>query len=246
MTATLANLRDWFVFADPDPRAETLLFCLPFAGGGASGYRQWVTQFGPEVGVVPVQLPGRESRGTEPPGFDVAEVTDVILARADRPFALYGHSMGAVLAFEITLETQRRGGPRPVHLYLGAGCPADGTETFSQAHTLPDDEFVSLLCRLGGMPPGLLDVPALRELALPVLRADFGWAASWRPTMDALVTIPVTAFAGADDAIAGPSVARSWSQFCVDGLDVHVLPGGHFFPTTQLPTMCSMITRDLT
>src|SRR4051794_36920377 len=110
----------WFVVPTPRPDARRRLFCLPHAGGGAAAFRRWADGMAAAVEVVAVQPPGRETRFREPPFTDwrslVVSLADAL--PADRPFALFGHSLGALLAFELARELRRRGGPPPDHLFV--------------------------------------------------------------------------------------------------------------------------------
>ncbi|WP_431906344.1 thioesterase II family protein, partial [Micromonospora carbonacea] len=112
---------NWFVSAGSRPQAPVRLFCLPYAGAGASAFRHWQGAFGADVEVLPVQLPGRENRISEDPRFTVADVAAAIAGRADRPYAIYGHSMGGRVGFEVVRALARTGGPLPLRLYVGGG-----------------------------------------------------------------------------------------------------------------------------
>ncbi|MEV4727129.1 thioesterase II family protein, partial [Micromonospora humida] len=160
---------NWFVSPGSRPQAPAQLFCLPYAGGGASAFRRWQPEAGPDVEVLPVQLPGRENRIGDDPDFTVAELAAAIADRADRPYAIYGHSMGGRLGFEVVRELRRAGRELPVRLYVGGARAPHVTAAsfFDGLSRVADDELLRRLAAGGGLPDGLLDHPELVELLLP-------------------------------------------------------------------------------
>ena len=159
--------RSWFAFQAPRPDARLRLFCLPYAGGGASFYRPWIERLAPDVHVHPVQLPGREARLREH-AFErieplIASLADVLGAHLDRPFALFGHSMGALIAFELARELRRRQAPVPVRL-LVSGHPAPQLpRSESTRHALPEPEADVVQQRPGAVGHG--DVLGVDQVA---------------------------------------------------------------------------------
>nr|QEO74445.1 thioesterase [uncultured bacterium] len=225
----------WFAPLTPRPDAEVRLVCLPYAGGGATIYRGWSEILPAEVEVVPVQLPGREWRLKERP---LRRMEDVVAALSteiepltDRPFALFGHSMGALIGFELTRALRRRGGAMPQHLFVsGHSAPQRGDLRRDRPyHAAPDDEFVAMLRAMNGTPPGVLDHPELLELILPALRADFELCERYVCEPDAPLDVPVTALAGIADPLVPPDAVEPWRQQTTAAFSLRVLPGGHFF-----------------
>src|SRR5690625_2478790 len=172
------STRTWFIQQYPRPQARSVLFCLPYAGGGASAYRPWQTAFGDDVDFAAVQLPGRENRRQEDPTIEPAAVADAITAslaeHPARPFALYGHSLGARVAFEVTRCLRDAGGPMPVAVFVAAGRAPhvydDGP--FDGLSKVDDDTLIERLVANGGLAGSVVDVPDLIELLLPTIRAD--------------------------------------------------------------------------
>lgn len=232
----------WFSRPPPGPQAEVLLFCLPHAGGGSAAYRRWPKLLPPAIGVQPVQLPGREQRLAEPARVDPVEVADAVLRRADRPFAVYGHSMGALLGYEVTRELGRRGGPLPRRLALGGSRPPHRPESRPGMADLPDDEFAAALVSLGGTPADVLADPDLRDLLLPVLRADLRWLQGYRCTRPDPVPVPMDAFCGTEDELVGPADMAGWAQYTSAGFAQYEIPGGHFFVLEPPPGLVSRLT----
>ncbi|MCK1807754.1 MULTISPECIES: thioesterase domain-containing protein [unclassified Micromonospora] len=239
---------NWFVSAGSRPEAPVRLFCLPYAGAGASAFRRWASEFGESVDVTPVQLPGRENRITEDPRFSVAEVADAIVSRADRPYAIYGHSMGGRLGFDVVRELRRTGRPLPLRLYVG-GARAPHVRTpgpFDGLSRASDDELLRRLGEGGGLPAELLDHPELVELLLPLLRADFGRVDDYRHVPGEPLPVPIVAFAGRTDRAVTRDQNAAWAEHTAAGFTLHELDGGHFFLHDRLPELAALIRADLT
>lgn len=239
---------NWFVSPGSRPQAPAQLFCLPYAGGGASTFRRWQSAAGPDVEVLPVQLPGRENRIGDDPDFTVAELATVIADRADRPYAVYGHSMGGRLGFEVVRELRRTGRELPVRLYVGGARAPHVTAAsfFDGLSRVDDDELLRRLAAGGGLPDGLLDHPELVELLLPLLRADFGRVDSYRYLPEAPLPVPVVAFAGRHDRAVSREQSAAWAEHTAAGFTLHELDGGHFFLHDRLPELLRLIRADLT
>ncbi|MFE9960011.1 thioesterase domain-containing protein [Micromonospora sp. NPDC005299] len=239
---------NWFVSAGSRPQAPVRLFCLPYAGAGASAFRRWQEGIGPDVEVLPVQLPGRENRINEDPRFDVAEVAEAVAARADRPYALYGHSMGGRLGFEVVRELRRTGRPLPLRLYVGGARAPHVTAPgpFDGLSRADDDELLRRLGDGGGLPAELFDHPELVELLLPLLRADFGRVDGYRYVPGEPLPLPIVAFSGRDDRAVTREQTAAWAEHTAAGFALHELAGGHFFLHDRLPELLALIRADLT
>ncbi|GGK81465.1 hypothetical protein Ppa06_48640 [Planomonospora parontospora subsp. parontospora] len=220
------------------------LLCLPYAGGAAGAYHGLRGACG-AVEVVAVQLPGRENRIAEPPEFSVPRLTDEIASHTARPYALYGHSMGARIAFEVARELRRRGLPPPLRLYAGAAHPPDRRVPLAATADLPDEAFIDQLVRRAGAPEELRDVPELRELLLPVLRADFTWIKRYRYAPEPPLDVPVVAFAGLGDAEVPPGDMLGWARHTRAGFALRTLRGGHLFVRDGSAELARLITADL-
>jgi surfactin synthase thioesterase subunit len=232
--------------------AHMKLFCLPFAGGGASAYRAWRAHLPAQIELCPIQLPGRESRYREPLVTSiaplVASLADAIVADATAPYAFFGHSMGALLAFEIARELRRRAATSPLHLFVsGAKAPDDRSLHTIARHRLSDPDLIAEVRNFGGTPARLLDDPDVMQLILPVVRADFALLESYTHTHERPLSMPITAFAGVDDREAAPDAMRGWSRHTHDACRVMTMPGQHFFlqePGTRA-AMVAAISRAL-
>ncbi|MEU8262192.1 thioesterase domain-containing protein [Micromonospora sp. NPDC048999] len=238
---------NWFVSAGSRPQAPVRLFCLPYAGGGASVFRRWQQGIGPDVEVLPVQLPGRENRIGEDARFDVADVAAAIASRADRPYAIYGHSMGGRVGFEVVRELLRTGAPLPLRLYVGgARAPhVTAASLFDGLSRVDDEELLRRLGDGGGLPAELLDHPELVELLLPLLRADFGRVDSYRYVPGEPLPVPIVAFSGVHDRAVTREHSLAWAEHTAAGFTLHEIGGGHFFLLDQLAELLAPLRTDL-
>lgn len=231
MTINDAVMDRWLTCPSPRPSARARLFCLPHAGAGASAYNGWPDTLAEhtDVEVLLVRPPGRESRLAELPRLDSSELTDAIERRLDRPYALFGHSVGARLAFEVVRELRRRGLPGPV--LLGAsGCPAPQLPVESpEDSTLSDDAFLERVAGIGGMPAHVLADAEVRELVLPALRADFDYVDSYRYEPGPPLPVLLHAFGGDDDPEAEPGQIQAWRSQTAGPFRCTILRGDHFF-----------------
>lgn len=235
----------WFARPDSRAGARRLLFCLPHAGAGAGAFRAWSAAMPRTVEVVPVQLPGREQRLGEPHDLDPDRVARAVAARADRPYALYGHSLGARLGFEVIRTLRRRGGRQPELFYAAAARPPDVPDPLAARTGLTDDDLLALLDKRISAPSALRDEPELRELLLPVLRADLEWLHTWRHRPEPPLDVPVVALAGAADRECTPAEMAGWSRHTTAYLGCRTVPGDHFFLLTAADHLAAMVAADL-
>ena len=245
MTVRTGAVDRWFVNRQPRPEAPVALLCLPYGGAGPSAFREWPAAFGAGVDVAALALPGRENRYHEPPDFALAEVADAVARRAGaRSFALYGHSMGGRIAVEVVHELHRRGGPLPVRLFLGGTRAPDLPDPFAGLSTASDAEVLDALYPLGGVPAEVLAEPELRELLLPVIRADLRWL-DGNPPSRRPVPVPLSVFAGVDDPVAGPGTMLGWLGYVGAGFALRTEPGDHFFLHSGLHRLVAAIGAEL-
>nr|APD71699.1 type I polyketide synthase 5 [Streptomyces sp.] len=225
---------------------ELRLICLPYAGGGASVFRQWGEWLPGHVEPWAVQLPGREDRLTEKPVDDLESVVDALeeslLPLLDRPFALFGHSMGAIVAWQLAGRLRARRDIVPSHVFV-AGCrPPNLARAGRPWHRLPDAELVDELRRMRATPEEILSEPELLRLFLPTIRADLAVAETY-PAPETRPAGPVTAFAGAGDALVTPEQLRRWGELTDGPFDLEEFPGGHLFLTDNGKAVVEQIVR---
>lgn len=229
----MLNSSKWTMAFKPNPQARMRLFCIPYAGAGASLYRDWHASIRDDVEVVGIQLPGRESRFSEPHlrSIDaiVEQLIPVISSYSDKPFVLFGHSMGALVGFELTRAFQRLRGLAPRHLIVSGTrapfCPR-GDEPI---HQLDDDAFLEKIRCFNGTPKSLLQDADLMKLFTPLLRADFGVAETYQYEDRGPIWCPVTVLGGDEDEGVRLEDLHAWSRVCRSSCDQHVFRGDHFF-----------------
>jgi medium-chain acyl-[acyl-carrier-protein] hydrolase len=227
------KFNSWVTCPFPDPAARLRLFCLPFAGGGASIFRTWGRALPQGIELCPIQLPGRENRLGEPPHTDVPilaeRLADQILLYVRKPFALFGHSMGALLAFELTRTLRRRQAPMPMALFLSAHRAAHLPLRRKPLHALPDPEFLQALRGLGGTPAEVFEHQDLLQVMLPALRADFTLCDRYGFVAEPPLDCPLILYAGRQDTEVSPQEVEAWSQHTTQGAGLRIFPGDHFF-----------------
>jgi medium-chain acyl-[acyl-carrier-protein] hydrolase len=193
-------------------------------------------------------LPGRSARLTEAPIsclVTLAQLTaDALVPALDKPVAIFGHSMGALLGFEVARHL-RRYGRLPIHLFV-QGCPAPHTIRNAQnIHELAESDFLAELVRLNGTPPEVLDNEDLMQLFLPILRADFAAFERYRYVHEAPLGHPITAFGGTDDSDVSSEELVAWKQQTTAGFTLTMIAGGHFLPAFSQGLMLQKIAEVL-
>jgi surfactin synthase thioesterase subunit len=252
VTANLARESSppWLVRYRPGLHERLRLFCLPHAGTGASQFRAWQSQVPLDVAVYGVQLPGRESRLRERSytrlSALVAALADVMSPHLDVPFALFGHSMGAWICFELARELRRRYDAAPVHLFVSGRRAPHLPSQHSALHRLSDADFVqALVQRYGGIPEMVLRDPELLQLFLPILRADLTLVETYQYAHEPPLDCPLTVFGGANDATVGPAELAAWSDETGGPFALRMLPGDHFFVQSAREAVLCTISAHL-
>jgi surfactin synthase thioesterase subunit len=212
---------------------RTALFCVPFAGAGSAFFSDW-QEHTTQMEVVPLQLPGREKRFAEDPYRDVADAADGLLPEAlerameDRPVALFGHSLGAVIAFELARRLASVRGPGVARL-LVSGSPGPWTPRSRRATGLPDHEFLQRVQEFAGYSHPTLEHPEMRALLLPTLRADVEMHENYVPTDHSALPVPITAIRGTADELVRAEQAWEWSKATTRDFRLVEVEGGHMY-----------------
>jgi surfactin synthase thioesterase subunit len=228
-------------------RASLPLYCLPYAGASASVYVRWKRRLPAFIEVVPVELPGRGRRMNEPLEVSLPALVDRIATdvrpEPGKPFAVFGHSLGGILAFELAWRLTARGAAPAVVFVSGTRSPGHrDTERFAALET--DDELRAELERLDGTPPEVLADSELMELALRVLRADFQVAGSYAGSERRRIHSPLVVLGGASDEGTRDNLV-TWRDHTTSEFSLHVLPGGHFFIHQQEAELLAIIEERL-
>lgn len=239
----------WFRRFAHRPHAGLRVYAFPFAGGSAAVYRPWTESLPASVELCAVQLPGRQDRIMEPAPADCAELVGVLAdvlepERTDIPFAFFGHSMGALLSFELTRELRRRGRPLPVALGL-SGWPSPRDIPREGYADLTDEEFLRVLTRLGGMPDDVLNSPDLLHLVLPTLRADFRVVESHVYREEELLDLPLSVFGGTADPFTVHGALELWGRETTGKVMVRHYSGRHFFLLDHARSVISSFVGDI-
>ncbi|MBM9509255.1 thioesterase II family protein [Actinacidiphila acididurans] len=216
------------------------LVCLPFAGSGAGFFRDWKRHAPVGLTVVPVQLPGREEAFTEEPFTDLGEaakqLAPAVAAQVPNgPYALFGHSMGALLAYELAQQLVRSGGPAPAGLFVSGSAGPEGMRA-ERATGLDDDAFVERVREFAGFRHEALDDEDLREVLLPLLRADVAMHENYQPVFHEPLPIPITALRGGRDTLVTAEQAQQWRSCTREYFQYAELPGGHMY-LAELPQL---------
>lgn len=223
----------WIECNHPNPRASLRLFCFPYAGGSARIFRSWGRRLPSFVEVCAVQLPGRDRRIAEPPFTSmellVRGTSEALREFLNKPFAFFGHSMGAMISFELAHYFRAEFGLSPEHLFV-AGRPAPHVEiTEPPSYDKPTPELLEELQQLKGTPPDVLENPDLMELMLPLLRADFEVVDTYTYSPRPLLSCPITALGGLRDPGVPRANLEAWKELTTGPFSLRMFPGDHFF-----------------
>lgn len=239
----------WFPSVREQPDAAFQLFCFPFAGGGASAYIRWRQLLAPSVELWPVEYPAHETRLRDSPvGSSIELATQIarqIAAVVDRPFALFGHSMGALLAFEVKRVLARDHGLRPGMLFVsGYSAPHLAPHRPPIRH-LPEAAFRDELRVYGGTPEEILTDERFMAFLSPLLRHDLGLCETHAHAAGDALRCPIVAFGGYHDLTVPWDRLLSWSELTTGGFCAHFLPGGHFFINACAAEVTRLVHRHL-
>ena len=238
----------WLINWKLNRRASVRLFCFPYAGGGDSIFRSWQRILADTIEVCPVQLPGRGSRIMEPPCTTIDELVEsageALVPYLDKPFALFGHSMGALIGFELARHLRREYSAQPIHLFVSGRCsPQSRNEPIDPR--LFDSALSGMLRRYNGTPEEALENPELMDLVLPVLRADFALCKSYIYTPQPPFSFSITAFGGLDDHGVPRRFIEGWREHTTGPFALRMLPGDHFFLNTSRLLLLEAISKEL-
>ncbi|MEV2250870.1 alpha/beta fold hydrolase [Streptomyces sp. NPDC050147] len=223
----------WGVCWNPAPEARIRLLCVPPAGTGAAMFRPWATALAPDIEVIAVRLPGRETRFGEQPATHVddlvPELLDGLRPWLKAPHAWFGHSMGALVAFEACRMSLRTGLAVPSRLHVACHPGPQLVERRFAGVGPSDDDLMAYLRDVGGVPEEIRQSPAFAAF-LPMLRADFDVLRTYRHRPGPPLDLPISVYGGASDDGVDARELAAWGEHSSTGCEVRMLPGGHFFP----------------
>ncbi|WP_146060318.1 thioesterase II family protein [Amycolatopsis sp. CA-128772] len=240
----------WYATFAPRPAAPVRLYCLPCAGGSAEMFRPWTAFLPPELELRAIRLPGRHARHPRSAfaDFDTAGdgIAEALAAELRPPYVLFGHSMGGLIAYRMLRAIERRGLPEPA-LFVAASCLVQGIAVDRLPDPAgPDERFLDVLRRFGGMPPEVLADEEVLAFQLPVLRADFRLCRSYvYRGGEPPVRVPLRVMGGTTDLITPHRHLAAWRHHTRRYLGLRAFPGGHFFVRDQVRDVVGALAVDV-
>jgi surfactin synthase thioesterase subunit len=229
--------------------ARVQLYCLPYAGAAARAFRPWLDLFPDDIGVWGVEYPGRGTRFLEPLATTIADIAAGLAAaladQPERPFALFGHSMGSLVAFETCHRLQALNAPAPVLLVASGHRAPHLPSARLPYHAAPDPDFIARVRDLGATPPEALASQDFLDLILPILRADFRACETYRAVPRPKLRIPTVIYGGLADRDVSRDQLEAWSHETERVCAVRMFPGDHFFLNSAADRVTGMLTLDL-
>ena len=245
------NSRSWLPSLGKRPSGRLRLFCFPYAGGGASLFHPWSELVSPEIEVCPVQLPGREARLSEQ-AFSQMDtlldpLVDILLPYLDRPYAFFGHSMGALISFELARTLRRKAlSLQPLRLIVSGRRAPHLPNRHPPTYHLSEEDFIAELRRLKGTPEAVLQHPELLHFLLPFLRADFALCETYSYTPEPPLACPISAMGGLQDSEAPPEDIAAWNKQTINAaFKLRFFAGDHFFLHKEQSALLRALTQDL-
>lgn len=236
----------WLSCPRPNREAQLRLFCFPYAGGGDHVFRAWADQL-PIVETYLIQLPGRGRRLWERPFTNLTELNkalaEAIVPYLDKPFIFFGHSMGAMISFELAREL-RRGRLEPMQMFVSA-CHAPQIPDSNIIHDLPESKLIKELERLNGTPREVLENPELLSIVLPTLRADCMITETYVYKNEPPLSCPITVFGGLQDPLVTREELEAWREQTGGLFSLRMLEGDHFFLHSSEQLLLSTLSREL-
>lgn len=243
-----SDLDLWIRRYHPAPGSKVQLVCFPHAGGSASFYFPVSAALTPVIDVAAVQYPGRQDRRAEPNVCSIPDLADAIFNAvrplAARPLAFFGHSMGAILAYEVAVRLEDAGAAPLARLYVSSR-RAPSCHRQESLHQQTDQALIAELKHLSGTNSDLLSDPETLAMILPAVKSDYRAIETYRPAGTRPVQAPVTAIIGGQDSRVTIDEARAWRQHSTASFDLQVLPGGHFYLVNRRHEVIRLIAGDL-
>jgi pyochelin biosynthetic protein PchC len=243
MAGASTRTGEWVRRFHPAP-TPTRLVCFPHAGGSATFFFPMSKALSPTVEVLPIQYPGRQDRRTEPCIDDIRRLADHVADELrpwlDRPITLFGHSMGATVAFEVAVRLERAG-VTPLGLFA-SGCRAPSRYRDERVHLRDDAGLLRELANLSGTNTRVLDDEEIMRGVLPVLRSDYKAVETYRYRPVPPLRCPIIALTGVEDPQVTLDEAESWSRHTTGPFRLRTFPGGHFYLTSHAAAVMDLIT----
>ena len=238
----------WLLRYRPREAAKIRLFCFPYAGGSAAVFRDWSERLDSSIDVWAIEYPGRGSRRAEKPVARISQLIDALLpemrSKLQGPFAFFGHSMGALVAYELLRRLAVEDGPSAASFIASGCCPPWRRPSRKPIYGLSDSEFIEELRSLDGTPKEFLADQGLMQLLLPMLRADFEAAQTYSCDPGIKLRFPIFVYGGLDDSDVNREHMAAWNAASKMS-HIRMFPGGHFFLHSAADKLMRVLTRDL-
>ena len=239
----------WILNGNHDDRAALRLFCCPYAGSASDIFRSWSGILPPSIHVCPIQLPGRGGRLLEPPFRNllllVQTLTRELSSYLQKPFALFGHSMGAAISFELARQLRNEYGVEPMHLFVAGFRAPQLPRQEKPSFDLPQAEFLQKLHSLGGSAKEMLDHPKFIQLLLPAVRADFEMIQTYTYSPQPPLNCRITALGGSEDHVVKAEELMAWREQTTGTFRLRTFPGNHFFLQTAQHPLLAILADEL-
>lgn len=239
----------WVICPKPNPQANLRLFCFPYAGGRAASFRRWSDELPTTIEVCPVELPGRGTGIGSTPFTRllplVQAIAQALLPYLDKPFAFFGHSMGALVSFELTRLLRREYGLLPLHLFVSGRRAPQIPNLEPPIHILPEPALLEELRRLNGTPQAVLENKELMQLLIPIVRADFAVNETYVYTSEPPLECPITTFGGLQDVEVSYDHLEAWANQTSASFSLQLLPGNHFFLHSAQSLLLQILVQEL-
>ena len=248
-TVDEGRAENWIAYHQPRPEPRLRLFCFHYLGGGASAFRQWQEVLPAEIEVCPVQLPGREGRIQEPAFEDLQQLADTLTESLqpwlDRPFAIYGHSMGSLIGFEWARRVRQRYGMSPQHFFAAAYFAPHAPGPNQTRKEWQQAELLEVVQRVLDVPEAVLANPEFMQALLPTIQADSRLVASYRYQAEAPLECPISAFGGLEDPEIAQSDLALWREHTEGEFRLEMFPGRHLFLLDGREQVVAAVAREL-
>ena len=251
---TLSNTNNrlttpWLNVFQHNPEASLRMFCFPYAGGAAFIYRNWADHLPADIELCPVQLPGRGTRMREPLFVRIPRLITTLyqelLPYLDKPFVFFGHSLGALISYELARKLSQDCQLEPLHLFVSGRHAPQLPDPHPTTHNLPNEEFVKELRRLNGTPAEVLDQPELLQLIMPTIRADFELCETYEHLTRPPLKCPITALGGLFDEDVNREHLEPWREHTSAAFSLKMLPGDHFFLHSSESMLLQILALEL-
>jgi medium-chain acyl-[acyl-carrier-protein] hydrolase len=239
----------WIKYYRPNSQAKLRLFCFPYAGGGTWSFRDWSNNLPQTIEVCSVELPGRGTQMKLPPFTRlhplVRAIADALLLHLDKPFAFFGHSMGALVSFEVARLLRKNYNVMPVYLFISGRRAPQLPPTKPPIYNLPKAEFIEELKQLNGTPAEVLNNRELMDLMLPVLRADFAVLDTYQYINETSLNCPIAVFGGLQDSEVSQEELEAWREQTSSEFSLNMFQGDHFFIHSARQDLLQLISQNL-